>query len=158
MVSPVMAFTDDLVIMARTPAMLQYRFEQITNQLAKSGLDVNPTKCRVSLMAVDGRNKRRYADTTTAIKVAGAALPNIRADNVVKYLGLDFNAAGITQSSGDKLSEHLVQLRKAPLKPQQRLYLLRANAIPALHTLVLGHCGRTTPRRLDQQVRREVRT
>lgn len=76
---------------------------------------------------------------------------------MVKYLGLDFDAAGITQTSCEKLREHLLQLRKAPLKPQQPLYLLRTNVIPGvLNTLVLGRCGRTTLRRIDQQVRREV--
>ena len=158
MASPVMAFADDLVVLARTPSMLQHRVGAITDELAKAGLEVNADKCRVSITAVDGRNKRRFVDLNTEVRIGGKTLPNIGATSAIKYLGLEFGAVGICPTTGGKLRDHLDQLRKAPLKPQQRLFLLRANSIPGmLHQLVLGRCGRVTLRRLDQQVRRAVR-
>ena len=55
---PVMAFADDLVIMARTPMMLQKRIEEVTDALGKSGLTINPAKCWMSIAKVDGKHKR----------------------------------------------------------------------------------------------------
>ena len=156
--APIMAFADDLVLTARTPAMLQHRVTQTTDRLALAGLDINAAKCRVSINAVDGRNKRRYLDTTTTIQVNGQPIPNIGSTSSIKYLGLEFDADGTRPQTGTRLLGHLAQLEKAPLKPQQRLFILRTSAIPgALHELVLGRSGRAALRRLDQQVRQAVR-
>ena len=154
----VMAFADDLVIMARTPAMLQHRLQVLTNALSQSGLSISPTKCQVSIRKVDGRHKRTYVDNSESVMANGQVLPNIGATGELKYLGLQFDHSGIVPSNGEKARRQLGELTSAPLKPEQRLFLLRNHVIPgALHTLVLGICGRTVLKRLDQSVRKCVR-
>ena len=51
-----------------------------------------------------------------------------------KYLGVDISAGG-DQSKGseNKLQRGLSHLSGAPLKPQQRLYILKHHLLPALY-------------------------
>ena len=63
-----LAFADDLVVMALTPAM-QHQLQVLTDALSQSGLSVNPAKCQVSVMKVDGRHKTVYADAQEHVLV-----------------------------------------------------------------------------------------
>ncbi|KAL7060523.1 hypothetical protein AAHC03_09131 [Spirometra sp. Aus1] len=52
----------------------------------------------------------------------------------------------------------MLEITRAPLKPQQRLTLLKRHCVPKLlHQLVLGAVHRYTLKRLDAQVRQAVR-
>ncbi|KAL7053474.1 hypothetical protein AAHC03_027109 [Spirometra sp. Aus1] len=52
----------------------------------------------------------------------------------------------------------LDEITRAPLKPQQRIALLKRHCVPKLlHALVLGTAHRNTLKRLDTQVRQSVR-
>ena len=154
----VLAFADDLVVLARTPVMLQHRLQVLTGALSQSGLSVNPAKCQVAVKKVDGRAKRVYVDAHEHVLVNGHALPNIGAQGEVKYLGLHFNHAGVIPTSGQRVLRQLDELTHAPLKPERRLFFLRTYVLPgALHTQVLGKSGKTVLRRLDQSVRAHVR-
>ena len=88
---PVMAFADDLVIMARTPMMLQNRIEEVTDALVKSCLTINPAKCWRSIAKVDGKHKKRYIDTRARVDVRGQPLPNFGSDGKIKYLGIHYS-------------------------------------------------------------------
>ena len=56
------------------------------------------------------------------------------------------------------LATYLDKITWAPLKPQQRLHILRTYLIPRyLHQLVLGRVTYTTLRCADKQVRKQVR-
>ena len=154
----VLAFADDLVVLARTPAMLQHRLEVLTDTLSQAGLSVNPQKCQVVVRLVDGRHKRTYVAASQQVLVNGKALPNVGAVGEVKYLGLQFDHSGIVPATGEEVRRQLGELTHAPLKPEQRMYILRTNIIPgALHTLVLGKCRSTKLKRLDQSIRKSVR-
>ena len=157
-VPPVMAFAGDLVILARTPLMLEKRVNDVTTALEASGLSIHPAKCQTSIVKVDGKRKIRYADTHTRIIVRGQPLPNLGAEGTIKYLGIQFSASGIKRDTGLKIENQLTELRKAPLKPHQRMAILRDHVLPgAQHTLVLGDMRRATLRRLDQVIRSAVR-
>ena len=91
------------------------------------------------------------------ITISGEKLPNLGVLGETKYLGLKFTAAGIVPDSL-KIVEQITELTKAPLKPAQRMHILRTNVLPgALHLLALGVHRRGTLRRVDQQVRAAVR-
>lgn len=157
-VPPVMAFADDLVVLARNPLMLENRIEAITTALEHAGLSIHPAKCQTSIVKVDGKRKIRYVDTHTRIMVKGQPLPNLGNEGSVKYLGIEFSARGIKRDTGVKIEDQLAELKKAPLKPHQRMTILRDHILPgAQHTLVLGDMRRATLRRLDQVIRAAVR-
>ena len=116
-------------------------------------------KCQVLVKKVDGRHKRVYTDASTQVLVNGNALPNIGAVGKVKYLGLQFDHSGIVPATGETVRRQLGELTHAPLKPEQRMYILQTYVIPgALHTLVLGRCRSTELKRLDQSIRKGVRS
>ena len=90
--------------------------------------------------------------------VRGQPLPNLGTEGTIKYLGIQFSASGIKRDSGVKIEAQHSELKKAPLKPHQRMSILREHILPgAQHTLVLGDIRRATLRRLDQVVRAAVR-
>ena len=154
----VMAFADDLVLLARTPLMLEKRVHDVATALEDSGLSIHPSKSQTSIAKVDGKRKIRYTDSHTKILVKGQPLPNLGASGTIKYLGVEFSASGIKEDSGLKIESQLTELKKAPLKPHQRMAILRSHVLPgAQHSLVLGDIRRATLRRLDQIIRSAVR-
>ena len=75
-----------------------------------------------------------------------------------KYLGILVSATGKGKSYGHVLEEGLSHLRRAPLKPQQRLAILVNHLIPTImHRLVVGSVYRTQLSRMDRVIRVAVR-
>ena len=90
--------------------------------------------------------------------VRGEPLPNLGSDGAIKYLGVSYSARGVVKDAGIKITQQLKELRQAPLKPHQRLTMLREHVIPgAMHALVLGDVRKATLRRTDQTIRAAVR-
>ena len=66
--------------------------------------------------------------------------------------------SGRNLSSGAKLAQMLDELTRSPLKPQQRLYLLRNHVFPRMiHSLVLGPISVGMLKHLDKQTRGAVK-
>lgn len=92
----------------------------------------------------------------------GTSKGNIRPLGILesqKYLGLLFNWKGkVVPKHTGLLEGMLKQLREAPLKPFQRLEILRGYLVPKLiHELVLGGAQKHTLRMLDKMIRAAVR-
>jgi len=81
-------------------------------------------------------------------------------DQTYKYLGI-YTGVGRRKAGShvtNKLEEHLKQLSMAPLKPQQRLFILRVHVLPGLyHDLVLSKHSRALLVALDRKSRKAVR-
>ena len=75
-----------------------------------------------------------------------------------KYLGLQVGARGTRKDFTKSLQDSLGNLTRAPLKPQQRMFLLRVYLVPRMfHGLVLAEQTASTLEALDRLVRRSVR-
>ena len=73
------------------------------------------------------------------VQVHGESFPALSILDPYKYLGLQVLATGTRASVEEQLQFKLEQVMKAPLKPQQRMFILRTNILPALfHQLVLA--------------------
>ena len=71
-----------------------------------------------------------------------------------RYLGNLVGATGIVASTVKDLQRGIAELSRAPLKPQQRLFILRTNLIPGLyHSAVLGRLYKKPLKFLDQITR-----
>lgn len=71
-----------------------------------------------------------------------------------KYLGLKAGPKGLRKAYESFLREKLDLLTHAPLKPQQRMYILCCNMLPkTFHGLVLGETNSTA---LEQYDRSEI--
>ena len=75
-----------------------------------------------------------------------------------KYLGIQFDPTGKLSLAKSDLEEMLLKLSQAPLKPQQKLVLLKSYVIPRyLHNLVLGRITKGLLTSLDMSVNAKVK-
>ena len=153
-----LAFADDLALFALTPKGLQHQLDAVVSALKLCGLDVNPDKCQSLRVMIVPRMKKFTIGTASFVKVDGKPLPVIGREDLFKYLGIYYNAKGSVIELKDSLNKMLGEVRKAPLKPQQRLYILRNNIIPKLlHQLVLADLALGVLRGLDITIRGSLR-
>ena len=154
-----LAFADDIVLMARSKIGIQHLSRQLERALGLCGLTLNPDKSRSLTIAVDGKAGRWVCDPTPYVSLTEGVLPAVPISEGYKYLGVTVSAREGGSSAEELLSRGLNHLTKAPLKPQQRLYITKNHLIPKLyHKLVLSRCNNGVLRRLDKLVRRSLRS
>ena len=153
-----LAFADDLVLVTSTVDGLREQTERIKYALGLAGLRLNPAKCATLRIDIDGGAKRWIANPTEFLTVDGS---NVKALNIVdtyRYLGIQAGPKGLRRTCGESLRTALDRLTRAPLKPQQRMYMLRCHLLPGLyHSLVLGEITAGSLEQLDRTVRAAVR-
>lgn len=155
----VLAFADDLVVAAETPAGLQALIDVICDTLSGAGLRVNAGKCRSLSLQIDGKRKKWYLASQTRFHVGGAPMDSIGISDEYKYLGILVGAGGRGHSYGSMFEEGIVNITQAPLKPQQRLYVLKHHLIPKMnHRLILGTVFKTQLTRIDRRMRQAIRS
>ena len=143
------AFADDVVLLARTPKGLAMQLATYEEQLAKMGLVVNAAKCAsLHIRWGGGRGGQKWKCSSGSIFRArdGKEIPALTVSQTYKYLGVQIGAEG-TRVLGwpTKYQDWCADLLRAPLKPEQRIYLLRTNIIPKLlHTLSLARATRAS--------------
>lgn len=151
------AYADDIVLVATTRRGLQRNLDKFDEGLRPVGLTLNQSKSFSLSMIPAGKQKKVKIDTSQSFRVAGGQIRPMGVDDVWTYLGLDFEGKN-TESFDGKLPAGLDKITKAPLKPQQRLTMLRENVVPGiLHRLVLGTTTATKLKAADVTVRQYVR-
>jgi len=153
-----LAFADDLVLCAQTPAGLQRLLDVVSEELKKYGLTLNPAKCLTVGIVGLGREKKTAVDPST-YKIGSQVIPALDRAATWRYLGLQFSPDGCCKIRPDEELEPMLQrVTKAPLKPQQRMHVLRAYALPRLyHKLALGKVHVGCLKKVDRVVRHYVR-
>lgn len=151
------AYADDIILVATTKEGLQALIDALTNSLASFGLMTNHAKSSTLSLVPSGRQKKIKVVTEPQFKVNDQYLKAIGVLDVWKYLGIYFKGVDAAGCRKD-LEAHLDRVDRAPLKPQQRLEVLRRAVVPRhLHELVLGRVTITKLREMDRCVRRHVR-
>ncbi|VDN28088.1 unnamed protein product, partial [Dibothriocephalus latus] len=152
------AYADDLVLFAESPQRLQQRLDGLANGLSHAGMVLNSAKCVAFYVQALGKEKSACLRPCD-VSIGGSALRSLGPTDTFKYLGVPFSYRGkVTVSHHSVLYNMLQEVTKAPLKPQQRLSLLKQHCVPKLlHELVLGAVHRNTLKRLDVQIRQAVR-
>lgn len=154
-----MAFADDIVVLAATPRGLQHQLNALEQFLAARGLQVNPAKSLSLTILPSGKSKVSKIDTTHTYRINGKPIPQANTTTCWRYLGIRFNALGKERDRpGKEVQTLLGRVSAAPLKPQQRLVVLKYYLLPRLyHRLVLGPVSAKTLLKLDCLVRAAVR-
>ena len=102
-----------------------------------------------------------YSNQTTSslsIRTERILKPNKNVQTEIRYLGLQIKARGTQAAVRNKFIEQLKQIGRAPLKPQQWLWLLKSNSLLGLlYQLVLVKTNKLCLRGLDILVRKSVR-
>ncbi|CAL7932866.1 unnamed protein product [Xylocopa violacea] len=155
----VLAFADDLVLVASTPQGLQQTLDLTTDYLAQCGLVINTGKSFTVAIRNVPHIKKSVVDSKVRFQCAGALLPAMRREDEWKYLGVPFTPEGrVTCNPEQQLQEAIAILSKAALKPQQRLFALRVMVLPSLyHVLTLGSTNLSRLKRVDNLVRGAAR-
>ncbi|KAK8734334.1 hypothetical protein OTU49_006130 [Cherax quadricarinatus] len=153
-----LAFADDVVLVAESEQGLHAQLQLFLKYLEVSVLEINPQKCATLKIQTVPRMKKWYVDTTHKTEIYGAQVHSLQPTAVYKYLGMHFSSAGRGKPDIQKLHEKLTALDEAPLKPQQRLYILNKHLIPGIiHIMVLGSVCQNTLRTSDKVIRQMVR-
>lgn len=153
------AFADDLLLFASTPMGLQQLIDATGGYLSSCGMKINTTKSMTVSVVAYPHAKKTAVDTEVTFECAGEILPTLSRSSKWRYLGVNFTPEGRAQCRPtDLLRPMLDSLRRAPLKPQQRIFALRTVVIPRLYyQLALGAVTLGTLNKVDKLVRSAVR-
>lgn len=152
-----LAYADDVILMAHTPAGLQANLSQFAESLGGFGLKLNAEKSGVVSVMPCNRGKGYLISEKPRFTLGTINIPQRGICEVWKYLGVIFSGATVMESKCS-IFEDLTKLTAAPLKPQQRMLLLKQYLLPRYnHGLVLGRTTRNQLEKLDSHVRNFVR-
>ena len=153
-----LAFADDIVLLAASRQGLTDQARRFSESLNACGLFLNTAKCATMALDTPPRSRKWLACPDPFLDLGGELVPAITIDNSYKYLGLQFSFHGPSVDVLSSLTTKLKNLTEAPLKPQQRLWILKSKVIPSLyHSLVLGNLTFGQLKDLDRRIRRTVR-
>jgi hypothetical protein len=105
------------------------------------------------------KRKKTIIDGRTTFMCAGRKLKALTREDEWIYLGVPFTPAGYVAANPVAALQRSIEiLTKAPLKPQQRLFVLRITVLPSIyHPLVLGRTTLSLLKKVDKMVRAIVR-
>lgn len=155
----VAAFADDIAFFAASAAGLQRLLDISTTTLEMMGLKINPAKSHTVAIRNIPSEKKSVIDEKRFFKCGNHTIPAVSRSDEWKYLGIPFSPEGRhNKHVHEKLQQKIELVQKAPLKPQQRMHILRAYIIPGLyHTLTLGETTLSLLRRIDTTTRAAAR-
>ena len=154
----IMAFADDLVLLAESEREMEILLEKCKNFFKRKGLKVNGKKCQgLSARALRGR-KNHYIKTEAAFTWGDTPIPPMSHAEMAKYLGCSFNIHGDINIPSEQWSTWLENIQKAPLKPDQKARAIKNATVPRLtHILRLSRCGTCQLRKIERQVRKSLK-
>ena len=155
-----LAFADDLVLLAKSPRGLQHIFTTIERALTLCGLSANAKKCSTLCVNVLGGAKTWACNPTAFLADRSSSLiKGLSISEGYRYLGNMVSVGVPLNTTLETLKDGLLQLTRAPLKPQQWMFILRCNLLPSLlHRAVLGRITRKTLNYIDTVTRAAVRS
>lgn len=125
-----MAFADDLIIMSDHNIDMPLLLDETQEFLQRRGMLLNPAKCK-SLVAGASRGIS-VPRTRISYKINNEPIPNVMAMDAFKYLGHQFGHSGVEKPGIYNLTTWLQKLSTSPLKPDQKLNILKQYVIPRL--------------------------
>lgn len=138
-----LAFADDLVVLADSNEGLDVNCRHPMDALSLVGFQANAEKS--ATLNIKARRGKWVCDDKTILNVEGNQVPSISITKTYKYLGAPVGAELSATDPSKKLTSWLERLTRAPLKPQQRLFLLRVYVLPKLyHQLTMLETSRKT--------------
>lgn len=151
------AYADDIVLRAGTRRGLQLNLKAFDEGLRPVGLSLNAAKSFTLSLVPSGREKKVKVVTSDSYCVGNVRICPKGIEDTWKYLGLNFQGKEVESFDG-KLSVGLERISAAPLKPQQRMILLREHVVPGvMHRLVLGASSAKALKAADITIRSHVR-
>ncbi len=123
-----LAFADDIGLLRHTSVGAQSQISRLNDHLNKCGLSISAVisgKSASMRIDVDGERKKWVVNPNVHLHVAGEDIPAKTITQVYSYLGIPFSPKGPIVDGASKLKAKLDSLSRAPLKPQQCMYILQ---------------------------------
>lgn len=152
-----LAYADDLILFASTPEGLQVLIDSAVGRLGECGLSINADKSRSHTLTAAAGRKLVKLESGRVYRVGNDMIGALSIDDTFEYLGVSFCPYGLVCDNVD-LCESLERISKAPLKPQQKLEVLKTFFLPRFyHRLTFGVTRRLVLTALDVRIRSYVR-
>ena len=152
-----LAYADDTVLVSETQVGLEKLVGKFESEAKRTGLELSPGKCASLSICLTKRDRCVYYSSKPLV-IRGEPLPLVDLEKGYKYLGIHVNPLKNISKARDKLGKGLAQLSRAPLKPQQRLFMLRIYLIPQIiHDLVFTRQTDRSLAELDRMIRASMR-
>ncbi|CAK9798933.1 Retrovirus-related Pol polyprotein from type-1 retrotransposable element R2 (Fragment) [Anthophora plagiata] len=132
-------FADDIVLLSYTQHGMREHLHQLQSFLRKTHMEVNPSKCRALQLTRISGTKRTTVDTKSYFSIHDIPIPTLKVLQQLKYLGHNYNQYGMIAPSASNLESMLERLKRAALRPWQKLYILNRYLIPRLM-----HCNQSS--------------
>ena len=122
-------------------------------------MKINAKKCFSLSLETVLKEGNIICDVRNKFNINGTDIKPTTHESYFKYLGIKFDPRGKTALTVVELNEILDRVLKSPLKPQQKLILVRDHVLPKIsHRLVLGRFSKGLLDKLDLEVRRCLKT
>lgn len=150
------AYADDTNLFAGTRKGLQLNIDEYSRTGLVKGQCINAKKSWTLSLVPSGREKKMKVDTGKPFNVGGVPLKELTIDDLWRYLGVSFSSKGAEVATVN-IEDDLRRLSRAPLKPQQRIHILKAYVISRQQQrLVLSRTTAKGLGKIDKQIRRYV--
>ncbi|KRZ78133.1 Retrovirus-related Pol polyprotein from type-2 retrotransposable element R2DM [Trichinella papuae] len=157
-----LAFADDIILVSSSHRGME-RLLSITHDFVNErGLKLNIKKCKGIRFVRTPKTKSLVQDTSKTFKVPQARehlhVPMVGPGEPIKVLGVTLTPDGKPTFNLGTLEGTLERIRKAPLKPAQKLATVRGYLIPALeYQLGVPGAGKRVLEDVDTSIRHSVK-
>lgn len=152
------AYADDIILLNGSKAGLQLNLLELVNALRKLGLKVNTQKSWALSQVPLGKEKKIVVLTDPQFSINDMPLRQIGVLDTWNYLGIQFKGTSVCGVRPELITD-MAKVSKAPLKPQQKIRLLKTFVLTKYyHQMVLGNISITALQALDAVIRKTVRT
>lgn len=130
------AFADDLLLLEDDPERMVVSLDKARKFLGDRGMAINASKCfSASTMRYRGALK---PVTRSTYSIDRQNIPAVTDINPAKYLGHNISSHGVLKANINHLEHWLSNILRAPLKPSQRLAMIKEHAVPKVVYFLQG--------------------
>lgn len=149
------AYADDIILLSEDIGEMQHLINGLIANFEKKGLCVNVEKCTALSSSRVPAKKKLYIETNNIFRCKDKWIPQIKVEDMFRYLGKNFCYSGISKFNVTEIILSLNNLQKAPLKPQQKLTILKNFFLPKiLYSLQYPGITKKTLNIVDHNIRR----
>ncbi|KAL1241413.1 Retrovirus-related Pol polyprotein from type-2 retrotransposable element R2DM [Trichinella spiralis] len=158
-----LAFADDVTLVSSSHRVMEKLLSITHDFVNERGLRVNIKKCKGMRFVRTPKTKSIVQDTSKAFKVPDTGekrihIPLADPGELIKVLGVSIIPDGKPSFNLGTLEGTLERIRKAPLKPAQKLATVRDYLIPALEfQLGVPGVGKRVLEEVDASIRQTVK-
>ena len=156
---PAIGFADDIILLSSSTIGMENHLRNAAKFFQARNLNLKPEKCQSLSLIPEKKSRRIKVLDKSQFFLSGKCIPPIAINETFKYLGVRFGANGKTTPDISKFLQSLERLIASPLKPQQKIFILRIYAIPRLvHSLSLGRYSLNWLKTIDSKIRQVVKS